>query len=339
MSNFSAITATLPRLPKWAHIMEGQPRAIVTALALDGSATALHKGIAPVADISLFPHMFDTVIEQVGKMASRPCISMAVVWVVPDSYREAIVPLTELLEESLFQIGVGFDGSYFADSLSQGTAVEGFDGDTMGHCGSNRSCKAETRWDMHDLLLLPSTATSEEMEQVQAIADTVNIAPSERDCHLDKPLPKAVVDCYTTYMDILNGLDSQPCTEEVIEYLLAKPERTRCAVEVCKYVQMRDVALAPLFDEDFNERQLAFWSACASLFTGNMRANAYAALTVKAIVNEDMDMATRAMRLSYCSDKDNSLTGLLAIAITNDIAPKAVKSLKDATNDLVAKAK
>ncbi|MDK7145181.1 DUF4192 family protein [Corynebacterium amycolatum] len=336
MPHFSALTATLPQLPEWAPLAPNTPFAVVTALAFDGAGSKLHKSIVPIPDTTALPVVANVVANKVYDLASRPCLSMAIVWVAPRLDNGQVSQISTHIEEALSQNGVSFDGSYRAESINHGKAVRSLDGAPVGHCGKNWTNTVETRWSMHDLLLLPTSVTSTQAAQAHKVAESVYHAPKSRECSENKPLPPAVADCYATYMDILNDLDTQPCTRDVIEYLLAAPERIHCAAEVCKYAQMRDVALAPLFDKEFSERQVAFWSACASLFTGNMRANAYAALTIHALVNEDTTMAIRAMRLAYCANEANSLTGLLVTAMAGGIAPLALANIKSATDDLLA---
>ena len=304
MPHFSALAETLPQLPEWAPLAPNAPFAVVTALAFDGAGTKLHKGIVSIPDTTAFPVAANAVANKVYDLASRPCLSMAIVWVAPRLDNGQVSQISTHIEEALSQNGVSFDGSYRAESINHGKAVRSLDGAPVGHCGKNWTSTVETRWSMHDLLLLPTKITSAQAERAHKAAESVYHAPKSRECSENKPLPPAVADCYATYMDILNDLDTQPCVSDVIEYLLAAPERIRCAAEICKYEQMCLAALELMPYTDYLERQLAFWSACVSLFTGNMRANAYNALGVIAYYIEDMELVNRARQLADSANEN-----------------------------------
>ena len=334
MSRLSPLATLLPQLPEMGPLEPNTTYLISAGFFFDGTGAKLHTDIVPAST---------TALSDLASNDKSPqlCLSMVLIFVFPNisgsassESRSDIESFCRSLEAPLYDTNV--EGCYYVESIDYGAAVWSSHGEIVGHCGKDLEKSVETKWSMHDLLLLPTKITSAQAERAHKVAESVYHAPKSRECSENKPLPPAVADCYATYMDILNDLDTQPCTRDVIEYLLAAPERIHCAAEVCKYAQMRDVALAPLFDKEFSERQVAFWSACASLFTGNMRANAYAALTIHALVNEDTTMAIRAMRLAYCANEANSLTGLLVTAMAGGIAPLALASIKSATDDLLA---
>ncbi|WP_288817976.1 hypothetical protein [uncultured Corynebacterium sp.] len=302
MSRLSPLATLLPQLPEMGPLEPNTTYLISAGFFFDGTGAKLRTDIVP-ASTTAFSDLAS------NDKSPQLYLSMVLIFVFPNisgstspESRSDIESFCRSLEAPLYDSNV--EGCYYVESIDYGAAVWSSSGEIVGHCGKGLEKSVETRWSMHDLLLLPTKITSAQAERAREAAESVYHAPESRQCSENKPLPPAVADCYATYMDILNDLDTQPCVSDVIEYLLAAPERIRCAAEICKYEQMCLAALELMPYTDYLERQLAFWSACVSLFTGNMRANAYNALGVIAYYIEDMELVNRARQLADSANEN-----------------------------------
>ncbi|TXS81796.1 hypothetical protein CHU70_11050 (plasmid) [Corynebacterium sp. LK10] len=301
MSRLSPLATLLPQLPEMGPLEPNTTYLISAGVFFDGTGAKLHTDIVP-ASTTAFSDLTS------NDKSPQLYLSMVLIFVFPNisdstssESRSDIESFCRSLEGLLYNANV--EGCYYVESIDYGAAVWSSSGEIVGHCGKDLEKSVETKWSMHDLLLLPTKITSAQAERAREAAESVYHAPES----LSSPgqyRPPAIANCFSTYVNILDAIDTQPCVSDMIEHLLAAPEHIRCAAEICKYEQMRLTALELMSHTDYRERQLAFWSACVSLFTGNMRANAYNALGVIAYFIEDMELANRAKELAD-SAKEN----------------------------------
>ncbi|MDK7145182.1 hypothetical protein QP419_05135 [Corynebacterium amycolatum] len=301
MSRLSPLATLLPQLPEMGSLEPNTIYLISARFSVDGTGVKLHTDIVPAST---------TALSDLASNDKSPdlCLSRVLIVVFPyisdsasSKSRLDIESFCRSLEGSRYDANV--EGCYYVESIDYGAAVWSSYGEIVGHCGKGLEKSVEAKWRLHDLLLLPTKITSAQAERAREAAESVYHTPESLGSPGQCRLP-TIANCFSTYVDILDAIDAQPRVSDVIEYLLAVPERIRCAAEICKYEQMHFAALELMFYTDYLERQLAFWSACVSLFTGNMRANAYDGLGVIAYYIEDMELVNRARQLADCA-KEN----------------------------------
>lgn len=333
MSNLTAITTALPHLPTITATAQTDPAAIVVALSMSGYSTQLHKRI--ITDDDLFSAA-RKVVEAIGTMVARPCVNIAVVWNTAITATDTMNGVSNALKGATQGVGVNFEGSFFAHSFTDGNTVYDASGAAIGTCGQACDYTTNGPWELHDLLLAPRELTGAQKQCTQETVANTHVSPAQRAYSPTKTAPKFISNLHADYHRLLDDLKAHPCVDDAIDYLTSTPTNLQLAAQVCKYSKLRDVALAALFEPENREEQATFWTACASLFDGNLRANAYAVLAVQALTVGDTDMASRALRLGFAAEATNSLTVLLIKVMSMSGAEQAVEYIREASKEITA---